>query len=431
MTSASGTARSATAPQAVRVDGPRLLERLARLRAIGATADGGVTREAFGPLDVEARTLVATWMAAAGLEPRVDAAGNLVGRRSGVHARQLASGSHLDTVVEGGWLDGAYGVVAAVEVAAALADAGVALDHGYAAVAFANEEGARGTQGMSGSRALVGPLEEGELGALDDDGRSLRDRLADAGGDGDRIVEARWDAATVAAFLELHIEQGPVLASQGSRLGVVTAITGRQAFDVEVRGRPNHAGTTPMELRHDALAAAAEVVLAIEALPSDGAVRVATCGFVDVRPNVRNVIPGLVALSAELRAEDARGLDAAMATVDCRVAEIGARRGVAVSVRWGQRVAPTATDPRLLQLARAVASASGGPWTELPSGAGHDAQILGQVVPIAMLFVPSRGGVSHAPDEDTDPAELVAGAQALVDLVLAVDRDEPPAEAAR
>ena len=404
-----------------RIDGDRLLTRLAGLRAIGATVEGGVTRVAFGPLDVEARDLVAQWMHEADLAVTLDAAANLVGRRSGSVDRWLASGSHLDTVVDGGWLDGAYGAVAAVEVAAALHDAGVALHHGLAVVGFANEEGARGSDGMTGSLAVAGRLAAADLDHLDDDGIALRQRFTDAGGDPNGIAGARWDPATVAAFVELHIEQGPVLGSTGSVLGVVTAITGRQAVEIEIRGRANHAGTTPMALRHDAMTAGAEVILAIEALPLEGAVRVATCGHLLMRPNVRNVVPGRVVLGAEMRDEDPGRLDAAMKLMADALAPIGERRGVTIGLTWGQRVQPTQADPAVLAVIRAVAAASGRPWEELPSGAGHDAQILGTAMPIGMIFVPSIDGVSHSPEEDTAPEHLVAGAQALLDTVLALD----------
>ena len=414
-------------PSTVRIEPERLIARLTELRGIGASAGGGVTREAFGADDVRARDLVSGWMTAAGLAATVDAAANLVGRRVGATDTWLVSGSHLDTVVEGGWLDGAYGVVAAVEVAAALADASVELAHGLAIVAFANEEGARGTRGMTGSRALLGQLDAGELAGLDDGGTSLGQRIAAAGGDPDAVASAAWDLARVSGLVELHIEQGPVLASGGAVLGVVDAITGRQGVDVEIRGASNHAGTTPMALRHDALAAAAEFVLAFEQLPAEvDSVRVATCGHLEVRPNVRNVVPGRVALSAEYRDEDTARLDAAMPVIQAIADEIAARRSVVVSLRWGQRVEPTHADPRIVDTIERVVAASGSEWMRLPSGAGHDAQILGHDVPMAMIFVPSIGGVSHSPTENTDHTQLALGAQALLDTILALDAAPVP-----
>lgn len=407
------------------IDGDRLLARLDALATVGATSLGGVTREAYGPLDVEARATVAAWMAEAGLVAEVDAGTNLIGRRPGSDPSRphLATGSHLDTVVEAGALDGAYGVVAAVEVAATLHESDLGLVHGLTVVAFANEEGARGTDGMVGSRTLVGAVDTAELAATDDDGVPLAERLAAAGGDPAAIDAAAWADGAVAAFVELHVEQGPVLDQHGERLGVVLGITGRLAVDIELAGAANHAGTTPMDLRADALVAAAEVVLAVEALARDGVVRVATCGRIETSPNVRNVVPGRVVVSAELRDDHGAALDRARPELEAAVAAVAERRGIEAAVRWGQRVDPVAADPRVVAVLEGVAARSGEPWRSMWSGAGHDAQILAARVPMAMLFVPSVGGVSHSPAERTDDDDLVAGAQALLDAVLALDRE--------
>ncbi|HEY3672147.1 MAG TPA: Zn-dependent hydrolase [Acidimicrobiia bacterium] len=406
----------------VHVDGDRLLARLRTLRAIGATPSGGVTREAFGALDIGARTTVQEWLLATGADATVDAATNLVARRPGRADRWIATGSHLDTVIDGGWLDGVYGVVAAVEVLAALRDA-EPLRHGVLAVAFANEEGARGTDGMTGSRAVVGQVTSSELQQVDDTGATIAERLAGAGGDPAGLDTARWPLDQIDAFVEVHVEQGPVLESRGHVLGVVPAITGRQALDVVVRGRPNHAGSTPMDLRRDALAAAAEVVLTVEALALDGKVRVATCGHVTVAPNVRNVVPGTALVSVELRDEDPERLAAAVDALGVRLTTIGDRRPVTLDVTPGQLVPPVASAAAVVRAVESVAAASGHGWSSLPSGAGHDAQILGQHVPAGMIFVPSIGGISHAPDEDTADEHLVAGAEALLATVLRLDEE--------
>lgn len=403
------------------VDRERLLGRLDELAAITATPGRGVTREAWGPEDLRARDLVARWMAAAGLAPIVDAAANLVGRSPGLVGRWLGSGSHLDTVVHGGALDGTYGVVAAVEVAASLHDAGVTMDHGLLVAAFANEEGARGTAGMTGSSACAGGLEESWLAEVDDEGVTVRERIAAAGGAPDAVATARWAAEEIDAFVELHIEQGPVLDTGSVRIGAVTGITGRQALDLHVIGAANHAGTTPMHLRNDALAAAAEIVLAVEALPRPGGPRVATCGHVQAVPNVRNVVPGEVALGVEIRDESAAVIDAAMAELDAVLDAIATRRGVLVDRTWGQRVSPRLAAPAVIESTRRAAAASGFDVIELPSGAGHDAQVIAEVVPVGMVFVPSLGGISHSPAERTAPDDLVAGAQVLLDTLLDLD----------
>ena len=403
------------------VDGDRLLWRLNELAQLTATPGRGVTREAWSREDVEARVRVAGWMRDAGLHPVVDAATNLIGRSPGTKGRWLASGSHLDTVVHGGALDGAYGVIAALEVASALHDAGHTMDHGLLVAAFANEEGARGTAGMTGSSGCIGGLDRTWLEEVDDDGVSVRDRLAAAGGDPDDLASARWAFEEIDAFVELHIEQGPVLDSTGARIGVVSGITGRQALDLRITGAANHAGTTPMDLRTDALAAAAAVILAVEALPRPGGIRVATCGHLTAVPNVRNVVPGEVLLGVEIRDQSTAALDAAMPELEALLDAIAESRGVGIARTWGQRVPPKLAAPEVKASVGRAADASGLEHVELPSGAGHDAQIIAEAAPIGMIFVPSRVGVSHAPEEHTEPADLVAGAQVLVDTLLDLD----------
>jgi N-carbamoyl-L-amino-acid hydrolase len=205
-------------------------------------------------------------------------------------------------------------------------------------------------------------------------------------------------------------------------IGIVTGITGRQAFDLRIRGGANHAGTTPMDLRHDALAAAAEIVLAVEALPGPGSVRVATVGHLVVAPNVRNVVPGDVTLGVELRDADSGVLDDASHRLDALLTDIAARRDLAIETRWGQRVPPQDSDPRILASTRRVVDELGLLSLDLPSGAGHDAQVIGQAVPTGMIFVPSLGGLSHTPGERTTPEHLVTGAEVLLRTVLELDR---------
>ena len=400
--------------------------RLEELARIGATASGGVTREAWSPEDLAARDVVAGWMTEAGLDVTVDAAANLVGRQPGRTGRWLATGSHLDTVIEAGPYDGAYGVVAAVEVAAALTTSD--LDHGIIVAAFANEEGARGTAGMTGSHACAGRLDDAALAQADDDGATVAERIRAAGGDpeGTAIAAAAWHPLAVDAFIELHVEQGPVLAAAGVPVGIVTGVTGRQVLDLIIVGAANHAGTTPMDQRADALAAAAEVVLTVEELPGKGLLRVATTGHVVVRPNVRNVIAGQVSLGVDLRDQDTARLDATMAEVDTLLAAIAARRNVTIDITWGQRIMPVAADPAIVAAARTAASTLDLASLDLPSGAGHDAQILGAAgLPFGMVFVPSVAGVSHSPLERTEPEHLVAGAQVLLAALVELDRSTP------
>ncbi|HYT10132.1 MAG TPA: hydantoinase/carbamoylase family amidase [Mycobacteriales bacterium] len=402
-----------------RVDGRRLLERLRALAAITATPGRGVTRLAYSAEDVTARELVARWMREAGLAVAVDPAGNVVGTRAGAEPglRRLATGSHLDTVAEAGALDGAYGVVAAVEVAAALTAARIRLRHQLAVVGFSNEEGARGTPGMVGSAAIAG--HEVDLSIVDDEGWVLADRIAAAGGDPARLADAAWPP--LAGFLELHVEQGPVLEEAGVSVGVVTAITARLTLDILIRGRAQHAGTTPMAARRDAAVAAARMVLAVHGLATEGAVRVATAGRVEVRPGVRNVVPGDALVGVDLRDVDDAALARAVDLLRSAAAEVAAGTGTDVDVLVRSRVPAVPTDPALAGCVASAADRLGLSRLALPSGAGHDAQVLAALGPVAMAFVPSIGGVSHAADEATADADLVAGADLLLHAVLDAD----------
>jgi allantoate deiminase len=413
----------ADVPAGPYIDGARLLARLDQLARIGADPAGGVTRLAFSSEEVAAKRLIAGWFAEAGLFPTFDAAGNVIAIRGGDGSRssRLATGSHVDSVVAAGPLDGAYGVIAAVEVAAALARAGTLLHHDVIFVAFSNEEGARGAPGFTGSLAVAGLLDAALLASDDDLGIALAQRLRDGGGDPAAIDSAAWSKPALAAFVELHVEQGPVLDAAGERLGVVTSCPGRMIIDVELRGAANHAGTTPMDLRADALTAAAEIVLAVESLAASGAVHVGTTGLAHVEPGVRNVVPGLARLGIDLRDGDDSRLAAAVLRLEAEIEAISDRRGVAASINARQAVAAAGCDPAVQEAISHVAGERGFTARAMPSGAGHDAQIVAALGPVGMIFVPSSGGRSHCPEEATDPADLVLGAEILLATLLQLD----------
>lgn len=411
----------AGADERPRIDGARLLARLDELGRIGGTANGGVTRLAYSRDDAEARALVGRWMAEAGLVVHTDAATNTIGRSGPGPA--IVLGSHVDTVVDAGRYDGCYGVVAAIEVADALRRAGTPLRHPLVVVAFANEEGARGTVGFAGSLAAVGtppPLDD-----PCDDGRTLRRLLHEAGGRPDDLASAAWPPGDVVHYVELHIEQGPVLHRAGVTIGAVTGITGRVNAEVVVDGAANHAGTTPMELRRDAAVAAAHVVLAVQSLATDGVVRVATAGHIDVQPGVRNVVPGRALVGIDMRDLDGARLDDALERLGAAADAIGARTHTHVGVRAGARQAGVPTAPPAIDIIEGVARELGLPTMRLPSGAGHDAQVIAALAPVAMIFVPSVDGVSHSPREHTLPTDLVAGADVLLGTVVRLDTDLP------
>ena len=390
----------------------RLRARLDTLFEIGRAA--GTNRLGLGPGEQRAFELVGGWMRDAGLEVSSDRAGNLYGRAAGADASlaEIWSGSHLDTPFDGGRFDGALGVLAALDVAEAIAaSAGAART--LAVVAFRLEEGPRFGRGVFGSRAICGALEPDEAGLRDADGVSLGEAFA-ALGLGE-LPSSGWLGQGPAGFLEAHIEQGPVLAAHGERLGVVTSIAGMVGIEVAFGGRRGHAGTVPMELRADALGAAARLVVAAHELAARIPGARATIGRLDVQPGATNTIPGAATLFADLRApDDARVEELARGVLDgARDAAAASRCTVEHVERWRYPATPMSPGPTAA-VRRAIASVGCEPF-ELPSGAGHDAQILGMAgVPVGMLFVRSdAGGVSHAPEELTEDDALLACVQAL------------------
>lgn len=402
------------------VDGERLLRRIGELAAVGAAPGGGVTRLAWSEADRQAVTMVAGWASEAGAATRLDATGTLLAEVPGTQPQlcPLAMGSHLDTVVGAGALDGAYGVLAAMEVMAALADAGRPLRHPLRVAAFANEEGVVAPP-FTGSRAAAGADLRGELRAAGPDGVALADRLRSAGIDPAGLAGAGW--GPVAGYLEVHIEQGPVLHATHRRLGVVTAVTGQRRARVEVTGRANHAGTTPMAMRSDALVAAAHAVLAVEDLAVRGPATVATVGRLDVSPDVPNVVPAGVHFTVDVRSVDDGAAAEAMTVLRGRLEGIAARTATRIEL-FPTITSPSApTDDRWRALLRAAAERRGHDAPDLASGAGHDAQHIASLGPIGMLFVPSIDGVSHHRDEQTDGDDLVLGAQVALDALVAAD----------
>jgi len=406
------------------INASRLLDRIETFAKIGGNSHGGITREGFSPADLQACARLSEEARLAGLDSTVDAAGNVLIRRpEGVRGakdrRVLLLGSHLDTVANGGRLDGAYGVLAGLDVMQAIVESGAEPAYEPVLVAFANEEGALFPQPFWGSKVLAGALEMLPDDPCDHSGRSLRHPLALAGGDLTALRTAVWPAGSVAAYLELHVEQGPVLEREGHTIGVVDSITGRTQLTVEIRGSAGHAGTTPMEMRRDPVTVAARVVLAAEDLAREQRLcRVATVGWMEVQPNSPNTIAESVRLTIDLRDSVPSSLENAEEALRTSLASLGKQADVHVDIRVDARAAPVATDPTLRAAITASARELGLPHRTLPSGAGHDAQIVARIAPIGMIFVPSIGGVSHVPEEDTAAADLVAGARVLLRTVL-------------
>ncbi len=402
----------------LRIDGARLHRRLAELGSIGALEGGGVSRLALTDDDRRGRDLVVQWMRELGLTVRVDRIGNVVGTRPGREdLRPVASGSHIDTVRTGGLFDGNLGVLAALEVIATLNDAGLHTRRPLAVAFFTNEEGSRFAPDMMGSAVQQGSLDlEEALAAVGIDGRSVGDEL-------DRIGYAGEAAPGLDAhaFVELHIEQGPVLDREGITIGAVTGVQGISWTEVLLRGVSNHAGTAPIALRSDAGLVAAEITVALRRIAVElGAPQVATVGALTLRPNLVNVVPNHALMTLDLRNTDEAKLQESERRAFAAVATLAAREGVEVSQRSLARFAPVAFDERVIREVETCAQRLGHSVRRLPSGAGHDAQMFAPNCPTGMIFVPSIGGISHNVEERTAPADLEAGADVLLQTMLSL-----------
>lgn len=398
----------------------RMQLRIAQLSTYGANPGGGVSRVAFSESDIEARKYIATLMTEAGLTVHIDTAGNLIGSRAGEQSlAPIMFGSHIDSVPGGGNYDGDVGVIGALEVAQLLHDNRIPTRHALQVVVFADEEG-----GLSGSRAMVGKLDASALQVKSHSGLTIAEGLRAIGGDPERLDEALRKPGELTAFLELHIEQGGVLEKEGIAIGVVTGIVGIQWWDVVITGVANHAGTTPMNARHDAMLSAAELVLAVnEIITSEPGSQVGTVGRINAEPGAPNVIPGKVTMSLEIRDLSADTIWTMFKRIEARAAVIASQRGTNITFDHVPFDAePALTDERLQHIISQSAKALGLSSQYMPSGAGHDAQDMAQIAPTGMIFVPSAGGISHAPDEYTSPQDMANGANVLLRAVLAVDK---------
>ncbi len=401
----------------LRLDDRRLLEALDELAAIGAIEGGGCARLALTDEDKAGRDLVVSWMRALGLNVRVDAIGNVVGLRAGrEELAPVMTGSHIDTVRTGGRYDGNYGVLAGLEVVRALNEAGIVTRRPIAVAFFTNEEGARFQPDMLGSLVYAGGLGLNEAyGAVDKDGRSVGDELRRIG----YLGTARPGALKPHAFLELHIEQGPILDEEKIQIGVVESVQGISWTEYTVTGVSNHAGTTPMRLRRDAGYLAASTNVFARGLAREmGGDQVATVGALSLRPNLINVVPNRAVFTVDLRNTDDAKLRDAEARVAAHVAEVARAERVEVATRVLVRFEPVIFDAGLVDRVERHARALSLSTHRLPSGAGHDAQMMQRLCPTAMIFVPSVAGLSHNVQEFTEPADLAAGAQVLLNMML-------------
>lgn len=389
------------------------------------------TRRAFTPLWAESREWLRAQFEAAGLVTHVDAGGNLVGRREGrrAGAPALVTGSHCDTVVEGGRFDGIIGVLAGIEVAHTLHEQGIELDHPLEVIDFLSEEPSDYGISCVGSRALAGVLHADMLAARNPSGETLAEGLARAGGDPLRIVDAVRPPGSTAAFVELHIEQGPVLETRGLPIGVVTNIVGIRRVAITVLGQPDHAGTTPMDIRRDALVGAARVIDAAHRLASRASGNphyvVATVGRIAMTPNVPNAVPGKVEMVLEVRSDSDAVLEQFPEQVLAEVqADLTALR-LSASMSALSRARPTDCQPVVMEAVERAANALGYAHMRLPSGAGHDAVYMAPSGPIGMIFIPCLNGRSHCPEEWIEPAQLLDGTRVLYQTLRDLDATLP------
>ena len=404
----------------VTINGTRLLARIAELAQIGAIeGTQGCSRLAFTDSDREGRDLVVTWMTDLGLTVTVDAVGNVVASTGDAGAAgAVMAGSHIDTVGTGGRFDGNLGVLAGLEVIEATLAANVDLKRPLAVAFFSNEEGSRYPPDMMGSLAYVGGMSvESVLEVEGADGTIVGEELERIGYRG----AAPCPGAVPHAFVELHIEQGPVLDNEAVQIGVVEGVQGISWTELKFIGQSNHAGTTPMSLRRAPMAVAAEVAVAARAIAPDlGGTQVATVGSLNLHPNLVNVVPAHATMTVDLRNTDETLLRQAEQQLMDSVQQIADREDINVESRSLARFEPVEFDKRVVDAIEALAQQKGLSTRRMPSGAGHDAQMIARVCPTGMIFVPSLDGISHNPAEHTDDEDLVAGAQLLADAMLAL-----------
>jgi N-carbamoyl-L-amino-acid hydrolase len=403
------------------VNASRLMGNLESISVFGRST-GGADRVAYSQADRDARSWTMDLMRAAGLEPEIDVAGNILGHRPGTETGlpPLMFGSHIDSVPSGGDYDGPLGTLAAIETVQRLVEEGVTTRHPLEVVVFANEEG-----GKIGSRAMIGAVRAAELDLESASGRTIGEGIRFIGGNPEHLEDARRVPGTIAAFVELHVEQGEVLESEGVPIGIVEGIVGIRRWEVVVEGVANHAGTTPMAGRQDALVGAAHFVQVVNRIARETPGRqVATVGRIRAEPGAPNVIPGRVVLSLEIRDLEMDKIESVFRQIANRSETIGQETGTTFQLNEFYLSEAAPTQERIRSTIESVAGELNLPSVRMPSGAGHDAQSIAHLAPVGMIFIPSVGGVSHSPAEFSRPEDVVGGANVLLRTVLELDRME-------
>jgi len=404
----------------IRANPERMEQRIKTLGEFGTNPEGGVSRVAFSDADLAGRAYIMDLMREVGLSVRVDTAGNIIGRREGSEAGLpvIMFGSHIDSVPGGGNYDGDVGVIGAIEVVQLIKENGISTRHPLEVVSFTDEEG-----GLTGSRAMVGKLSDSTLEVMSHSGMTIRDGIRNVGGDPNRLDLAERKPGELLAFIELHIEQGAFLDEENIDIGVVEGIVGIRWWDVTVEGFANHAGTTPMNKRWDAMVSAAELTLAINHVATTMAGRqVATVGRIRAEPGAPNVIPGEVVLSLEIRDLDAWKIQQVFERIQVEAKQIADVRFTPIRFSEIDVASPPApTDQQMRRIISSSADELGMSFKLMSSGAGHDAQDMTHIAPTGMIFVPSVNGVSHSPKEFTSAEDMANGASVLLKTVLSID----------
>lgn len=406
---------------AIAVSGDRLNANIDRLAKVGKQPSGCIARLAFTPEALQARYLIQQWMVDAGMTTRIDAAGNLIGTYAGTQKNMpaLATGSHIDTVPSGGQFDGVLGVLAGIEVVKTLYENDVRLNHPIEVIAFTDEENT-----MIGCQAIAGTVLTNEPERYrSKTGKSIQECLESIGGNWDAIATAKRDRSNLCAFVELHVEQGAVLEQTGNAIGVVQGVVGIRRKAMTIKGQANHAGTTPMELRQDALVAAAQIVLAVRQIacqmPSQP---VATVGYLDVSPNAVNIVPGEVNLSVDVRDLYTECLDEMFTELQKQIRQIAADTNTTIDITPLLCVEPTLAATQIQTVISTVCQQFNIRYCHLPSRAGHDSLEVGRITDMGMIFVPSQFGISHSEAEYTSPEQCTQGANVLLHTLMKLDK---------
>ena len=405
----------------LKVNQDRLEDRIFDLAEFGFQENGETERVAFSDADIEARNWVIKTLKGFGMEVMVDAAGNIIGQREGTDSskKPIAFGSHIDRVPNGGNYDGCVGSMAALEVIETLNENNIKTKHPLEVIIFPNEEG-----GVMGSRAMAGNLGKSALGVINSTGYSMGEGIMRIGGDTTKLDSAAREKGSLAAFLELHIEQGGKLEKENLDIGVVEGIVGLNWWDVVFTGFANHAGTTPMNARQDALLAAAKYIVAVnEITNSFEGPQVGTVGRIKAEPGAPNVIPGKVTASLEIRDLSSEVIQKVYEAIKKKTEEIANASNVSVEfLPLDTTAEPALTDTSIQKEIESAAKDLGLSYQYMPSGAGHDAQDISRFAPVGMIFVPSKGGISHSPKEFTSAEDMANGANLLLQTILSLDK---------